>query len=134
MHGTSYTLTREYTRASAEQVQMEIVMGTSFVQLNFEKFGTCTTETWLKMMWNNLRILEIELLWSEPLSLPLHIEWETYIMEEFAGLYDMDKRTTRRLNQVRLPMKIYALSDLATGNGLSIRQDIVSSCTPGTEK
>ena len=46
----------------------------------------------------------------------------------------MGKRTMRILNRVRLPMEIYAMSDLATGNGLSIRQDMVAKCTPGTEE
>ena len=62
MHVTSDTLAGEEIRASAEQVQIEIGIGTSFVQLPFEKFDTCTNETWLKMMWKNLGILEIELL------------------------------------------------------------------------
>ena len=35
MHGTSYTLTGEAMRASEEQVQMEIGMGTPFVKLPF---------------------------------------------------------------------------------------------------
>ena len=61
-------------RALAEQVQMEIGLGTPIVQLPFHKFSTWTTETWLKMMWNNLGGLEIELLWSDLTSLPMHIE------------------------------------------------------------
>ena len=45
MHGTSYTLTGEEMRSLAEQVHTEIVMGTPFTQLPFEKFGTWITET-----------------------------------------------------------------------------------------
>ena len=61
----------EAMRASEEQVHMEIVMGISFVQLSFEKFGMWTIKTWLEKMWNNLGILEIELLWSDLPSLTL---------------------------------------------------------------
>ena len=86
------------------------------------------------MMWKNLGSLEIQLLWSDLPSLPLHIQGDTYIMAEFAVLYDMDKRTMRRLNQLFLSMEIYTMSDLATGNGLSICQDIVAACTPGMEE
>ena len=57
-----------------------------------------------------------------------------YIMAEFDGLYDMDKITMRILKCVRLSMLIYLVLDLATGNGLSIRQDMVVACTPGTEE
>ena len=55
-------------------------------------------------------------------------------MSEFSGLYDMDERKTRRMKRVRLSMEFYAISDLATGNGLSIRYDMVAVCTPGTEE
>ena len=55
-------------------------------------------------------------------------------MVEFSGLYDIDKRPTRRLNCVCISMEIYAISDLATGNGLSIEQYMVAACTPGTEE
>ena len=50
-----------------------------------------------------------------------------------AGLYDMDKRTMRILNRVRLSIEIYAISDLAKVNGLNIRQNIVAACTTVTE-
>ena len=40
MHGTSYKLTGEARRALGEQVHMEIGMGTPFVKLPFNKFGT----------------------------------------------------------------------------------------------
>ena len=76
------------------------------VKLPFENFGMWKTKIWLKTMWNNLGRLEIELLWIELLSLPLQIEWGTYTMTEFAGLYDMDNRTMRILNRVRLSMEI----------------------------
>ena len=93
---------------------MEIVMGKTFVQLTLDNFGTWTTGTWLKMMWKNLGILEIELLRRDIPSLTLQIERDTYIMVEFSSLYDMDKRTIGRLDCVRLSMDIYAMSDLAT--------------------
>ena len=48
-------------------------------------------------------------------------------MKEFDGMYDMDKRTIMRLNRVCLSIEIYAISDLATGNDLSIRQDMVAA-------
>ena len=70
-------------RALAEQVQMEIGMGTSFGQLHFEEFGTWKTETWLKTMWKNLVGLDIDLLWRYLPSLPLQREGCTYIMEGF---------------------------------------------------
>ena len=54
-------------------------------------------------------------------------------MAEFDGLYDMDGRILRMLNQVHLSMEIYVVSYLATENGLSIRKDMVSAFTPGTE-
>ena len=77
MHGTSDTLTGEAMRSSEEQFQMKIGMGTPFVQLPFEKFGTWRTETWLKMMWKNLGGLDIELLWIDLPYLPLQIERDT---------------------------------------------------------
>ena len=40
----------------------------------------------------------------------------------------------RTLNRVILSMEIYAISDLATGKGLSIRQDIVAEFTPVKEE
>ena len=79
-------------------------------------------------------IMEIELLWRDLPSFLLQIEGDTYIMSEFSSLYDMDKRTMRRLNQVRLSMEMYAMSDLETGNGLSIRPNMVAVCTPGMEE
>ena len=133
MHVTSDMLAGEAIRALAEQVQMEMEIGTSFVQLPFEKFDTCTNETWLKMMWKNLGSLDIELLWSYIPYLPLHIEGDICIMAEFYGLCDMDKRTIRILNRLRMSMEMYAMSDLATGNGLSIQQDMVAAFTAVTE-
>ena len=59
MHGTSDTLTGEAVRALAEQVHMEIGMGTPLVQLPYEKFGTWKSETLLTTMWKNLGCLEI---------------------------------------------------------------------------
>ena len=121
-------------RASTEKVQTEIGMGTPFVKLPFEKFGTFTNQKLLKIMWKNLGSLEKELLWRDLPSLPLQREGDTYIMADFSSLYDMYKRTISRLKQVRLSMKIYAMSDLTTGNSLSIQQDMVVVCTPGTEE
>ena len=72
MHGTLDTLTGEEIRDLSEKVHTEIGMGTPFVKIPFEKFGTWTTETWLKMMWKNLWRLDIELLWSYLPYLPIH--------------------------------------------------------------
>ena len=113
---------------------MEIGMGIPFVQLIFVKFGTWTTKTWLKTMWKNRGSLEIELILRDLPYLLLQREGCTCIMTEFDGLYDIDKRTIRRLNRVRLSMEIYVMSDLATGNGLRIWQDIVAACTPEMEE
>ena len=54
-------------------------------------------------------------------------------MAEFDNLYDMGRKTMRILNCVHLSMEIYVMSDLATGNGLSIQKDMVAECTPGTK-
>ena len=72
MHGTSDTLTGEEMRALAEQVHMEIGMGTPFIQPPFKKFGMWTTKLLLKTMWKNQGGLEIELLWNDILSLFLN--------------------------------------------------------------
>ena len=58
-------------RASEEQVQMEIRIGTPFVKLTFDKLGTQKTKTWLKVIWKNMESLEIELLCSDLPLLPL---------------------------------------------------------------
>ena len=113
---------------------MEIGMGKPFIQLPFNKFGTWTTETWLKTMWNHLGDLEIELLWRDIPSLPLKRNRGKYIVAEVSGLYDMDKRTMRRLNRIRLSMEVYAMSDIETGDGLSIRQDMVAEHTIEAKK
>ena len=134
MHGKSYTLIGKAMRDSAEKVQMGIGMGTPFVQITFNKLGTWTTKTRLNMMRKNLGSLEIKLLRLDLPSLLMQREGDTCIMADFAGLYDMDKRTMRRLNQICLSMEIYTMSDLATGNVLSIRKDMVASCTPGKEE
>ena len=63
----------------------------------------------------------------------MQIEEGTYIMADFPGLYYMDNRTMRILNRACLSMEIYVMSDLVTGNGFIIRQDMVASCAPGTE-
>ena len=65
IHCTSYTLMGEAMRSLEEHVQMEIIMGTPFVQLPFDKLGMWITETWLKIMWKNKGSLELELLWSD---------------------------------------------------------------------
>ena len=80
IYGISGMLMGKAMRASAEQIQIKIGMGTPFVQLPSEKFGTWTTKTWLKMMWKNLGRLEIELLWSDLPSLTLQKEGDKYIM------------------------------------------------------
>ena len=113
MHWTSDTLTGEAMRYSAEQVQIEIGMGTPFVQIPFKSLLRGQM-TWSKKMRKNLGILEIELLSCDLPSLLLQREGGTYITEEFTGLYGMDKRKMRRLNCVRLSMEIYVMSDLAT--------------------
>ena len=77
IHGTSDTLTGESMRALVEQVQTEIGMGTAFVKIPLEKFSTCTTETWLNTMWENLGGVEIELLWHELPFLPMQRKIDT---------------------------------------------------------
>ena len=103
MHGTSYTLTGEGIRR------------------------TWKTQTWLKMMWENLGRLEIELIWSALTYLLNQREGGMCILLEFTGLYDMYKRKMSALNHILLSMEIYVISDLATGNGLSIRKDMVAA-------
>ena len=121
-------------RTSEEKIQVEVEMGTPFVKINFKKLGTWTTETWLKMMCKNLGSLEIELLRRDLPLLLLNRKGDMYIMSEFVVLYDMDKITMRILNRICLLTKFYAMSDLETGNCLSIRKDMVAAFTPGTEE
>ena len=106
LHGTSNTLKVEEMRYSVEQVQMDIGMGTPFLRLHFDKFGTWTTKTCFKATWKNMGSLEIELLWRSLPSIPLHREGDTYIMANFSGLYDMYKKTNSILNRVRMSMEI----------------------------
>eukprot|EP00957_Ditylum_brightwellii_P141513 10780466-Ditylum_brightwellii.AAC.1 len=99
---------------------MEIGTGLSLFDNNYNKFKSCTTNTWITHTWEFM--LKNSLHLEEEISnLPRIWENDQYIMDTFlkVGYHSQELAT---LNRCRLWRKVASLADLITGDGKKMHQ------------
>ena len=129
MHASSDTSLGAELRASAEQIQLELGLGTQFFELSYHAYEGVTTDCWLKSLWRGLTKFRVKVRCSHLPDLPLQRARDHYLMDMFRRQgYDSD--IIRSLNRVRLSLQVYSLADITTGDGTHIRYNFVECRQP----
>ena len=66
MHFNASTLTGKHMRHSAEQLQLELGIGTFFIHASFREYGKYTTSCWMKSLWQEVSRLPIKITHTRP--------------------------------------------------------------------
>jgi hypothetical protein len=92
-------------------------MGTSLHLIEYNKYQSITTHCLVKCTWEFLNKHNINL--QHDISIPKNTSMDTLIMEEFCG-QKPSLNELIALNQCRLYLNAYYVSDIATASGASI--------------
>ena len=82
-HSTADTIDGKLLLVSAEQLQLEVGVGTPFLQLNFEEWEPLVTYCWLEDLWRDTTKYQVEVRWKQLPQLKLQRVNDKYLMEAF---------------------------------------------------
>ena len=120
-HGTRSTATGVLLRNTMQGLQLELGSGTPFWDLPHPVWKPLATYSWISCTWEALH--ETPLRVKGPLSPPpLKRTHDVYLMDHLMAL-DVPDTDLIRLNNFRMRMKVYCLSDIVTADGFRIRND-----------
>jgi hypothetical protein len=131
-HGAIDTPTGSLLRASLEQAQLEIGIGTPFLDTSFAMYGFLLTDCLWSTIWSFISSHNITL--SSPDQVLLHRQWhgDGFIMERLVALGTLTQRELISCNRCRLAIEAVTLADITTGNGKRIRDDCLGAHPPTT--
>ena len=127
-HGDSANITGSLLRTLTETTALEIgVPGNIFLQ-PYATFGHLATSGWVKNLWeftdyNHLRLAE------HTAQIPLQCEQDLFLMPHFAS-QRRPKGVLRQANLCRLWLQVLRLSDITSGDGLTILPSFWDGTTP----
>ena len=109
---------------SAEQLQLEVGVGTPFLQLNFEEWEPLVTYCWLEDLWQDITNYKVEIQWKQLPQLKLQRVNDRYLMDIFREELGKNHPHLPSLNRVRLHLRAYSLADISTGDGTQIHPSV----------
>jgi hypothetical protein len=130
MHYGCSTATGRFMQISYSLLLVELGMSFQPLQVNYEKYSYLVTHTWMKMLWEKLSMFEMTVIIPERSQKFLR-EGDQFIMQLLlcAG-YGTEE--LRRLNRVRVSMRLLFRSEVLTASGNKISLEVLS-CRPRGE-
>jgi len=116
------TLTGSLLLACLEQAQLEVGLGTPFLELDFEQFSLLLTPCWLRSVWEFLSYAGISLRSSERTP-SLQLQWvgDQYLMDIAFSDPHWSRSDLLTINRCCLALHCITLADVATGDGCYLR-------------
>ena len=124
-HGNRDTITGKLLTAMIEQHQLTIGCMNNIFMLNFDKYKHLTEGTWLTNTWKFVSDNEIQLKCNDSIGLVFPREKDTTIMEAMQKLNCMTIKEEVCFNRVRCYLQVITVTDIATGCGTKIQQNIL---------
>jgi hypothetical protein len=117
--GESATITGELLRASMEQLQLELGLPGSLLQLDYSVLNDLATNCWLKTVWNFAWTHEIDITDTGP-RLTSYRRNDQFLMEEFTR-HGKKGHELKKLNECRMFLEVTNLSEITSVDGKFIK-------------
>ena len=125
VHGDSNTISGNLFTTSLEHHQLEIGSFTSIFDLDYSKYHFLTSPTWITCLWQFVSEHDINLSPTSPKRPQPLREHDQAIMDTLLQNYDLPKKTLQSINRVRCHLQVFSVADIATGDGLKIRNQFL---------
>ena len=130
MHNGINTISGHHLQISAEYVQLEIGLSKQFFSLSYKKYGYLASNCWLTSLWSDISMFpSLKLKYKMPgFPIPPRIN-DGFLMDFIFLLQRYSNEQMISINRQRLYLHVIFLSDITTGNGSYIRNDVFSNET-----
>ena len=132
-HGTSNTISGNLFTTSLEHHQLEVGSFTSIFDLDYSSHKFLTSPTWITCLWQFVSEHDINLSSTSPRRPQPLREHDQAIMDILLKDYDLPVKTLQSINRVRCHFKVFSVADIATGDGLQIRNQFISGLVEQNE-
>jgi hypothetical protein len=116
-HNYANTITGHLYRTSLEYLILELGMGTSLHQVDYERFNGLVTNSLVKSTWEFINHHKITLV--HDIVVPQNMTGGVLLMPILCQK-DLQPQELKAINQCRLYLNAYYLSDIATASGKSL--------------
>ena len=116
-------ITGNLLRSNFESARIDVGLGGDFFMYDYKDFSKHFTCSWLKSVWSFIDTHNISFSESITGEHSLKRENDQFIMFKIIQLSKYGATQLRRINACRLYLQVYALSDIATGDGLRFTQE-----------
>ena len=117
-------------RNAYELLQMEMGLEGNIFSLDFKVYGCLATHSWMKILWNYLDHLDVQLVLDPSTNVPDVREGNAGIMELLVAHGWSGSRLTS-VNRVRMFKQVHRLSCLVNADGYSVSEDLLTR-NPGS--
>jgi hypothetical protein len=121
-HGAIDTTTGQLLRISLEQAQLEVGIGTPFLETSFDAYGFLLTDCWWKSVWEFIWKNNVKLSYDTQALPTLQRVGDSFIMELLCARADLTASELIACNRCRLSIEAITLADIASGSGKGITQ------------
>ena len=122
-HGVSQSLTGMLLRTNIEASKQELGLGGSFFTQNYKLYKGLVTNSWVKSTWQFLWEHKLSLEETTP-NLYLTTSQDSYLMEDFKTIGQVDSEKMKVVNRCRLYLEVTTLAEISNARGGKIRADI----------
>ena len=119
--GQASSITGCLIRTSIEAAKLEVGLGSTLFQSNFQQFGKLATDCWIVHSWKFMHDFSIDLIEGTP-ALPLRRIGDRYLTSSFYS-HSFKGRELLRLNRCRLFLQVTTLADISAADGKFITHD-----------
>ena len=110
-HFRKMDTTGKLLQITMEYTQLELGVSRQFFQLNYERYNSFTTKTWVTSIWQYLDSCKAKAQFTQQKTYSLPREGDRYLMDVLFE-HQLDKDRLMKFNQIRLKLKILSLSDM----------------------
>ena len=122
-HGAINSTTGSLMWISLEQGQLEVGIGTPFLEASFESYGFLLTDIWWKTVWEFIWKHGIRLTYPDQFLPPLQCTGDVFIMDLLCSRTELTQSKILSCNRCRLALEAITLADIVNGAGSRITDD-----------
>ena len=120
------TITGELLRATIEGTKLHIGIGKNLFSLDFIRLNRLAPSSLVKHIWYFSHKYNIQIQEETTTDLSLRRQNDRYIMEEVSSTDEFSNNDLEHINRCRIFLQVTTISDIATGNGMLLRQGVMS--------
>jgi hypothetical protein len=122
-HGAINSTTGSLMRISLEQGQLEVGIGTPFLEASFDSYGFLLTDIWWKTVWEFIWKHGIRLTYPDQFLPTLQRTGDVFIMDLLCSRTELTQSEILSCNRCRLALEAITLADITNGAGSRITDD-----------